>query len=99
MPHAPKLTLLRMQTKSAVMAMAAILLIATVPSVRASTLALNEAQLDNGYCGTNLQIGSNKTASASATPSFLLAGDGGLSSYRIFIDGRSEEHTSELQSH
>jgi hypothetical protein len=49
----------------------------------------NVAQLDDGTCGRNLQIGSDKTASSSATPSFLLWGDGGLSSYQIFIDGAS----------
>ena len=47
----------------------------------------NTAQLDNGTCGRNLQLGSDKTASTSATPSFLIAGDGGLSSYRAFVDG------------
>src|SRR6266511_1603680 len=47
----------------------------------------NTAQLDNGLCGRNLQLGSDKTASSSATPSFLLAGDGGLSSYQAFVDG------------
>src|SRR6187397_1999219 len=47
----------------------------------------NTAQLDNGICGRNLQLGSDKTASSSATPSFLIAGDGGLSSYLAFVDG------------
>ena len=46
----------------------------------------NTAQLDNGTCGRNLQLGSDKTASKSATPSFLMAGDGGLSSYLAFVD-------------
>ena len=43
----------------------------------------NLVQLDNGTCGRNLQIGSDKTASASNTPSFWLMGDGGLSSYAV----------------
>src|SRR4051812_45608899 len=47
----------------------------------------NVAQLDDGTCGRNLQLGSDKTASSSATPAFLLWGDGGLSSYAAFIDG------------
>jgi len=50
---------------------------------------LNVANLDDGTCGQNLQVGSDKTASRSATPSFLLWGDGGASSYTIFIDGVS----------
>jgi Fibronectin type III domain len=53
----------------------------------ASAWTTNLAQLDNGTCGTNLQIGSDKTASSSATPSFWLMGDGGLSSYKVFVDG------------
>ncbi len=40
-------------------------------------------------CGQNLQVGSNVTASGSTTPSFLLNGDGGLSSYAASIDGKS----------
>src|SRR5262245_31602876 len=48
---------------------------------------MNTAQLDNGTCGRNLQLGSDKTASSSATPTFLIAGDGGLSKYEAFIDG------------
>jgi Bacterial Ig-like domain len=53
----------------------------------ASAWTTNLVQLDNGTCGTNLQIGSDKTASSSATPSFWLMGDGGLSSYKVFVDG------------
>ena len=48
----------------------------------------NETTLDPGTCGRNLQIGSDRTASGTATPSFLLQGDGGLSSYAVEIDGR-----------
>src|SRR5215217_5457296 len=47
----------------------------------------NTAMLDNGTCGRNLQLGLDRTASNSATPSFLLFGDGGLSSYQAFVDG------------
>ena len=50
---------------------------------------LNQAQLDDGTCGHNLQLGSDKTASSSSTPWFLLFGDGNHASYRIFIDGTS----------
>ena len=50
---------------------------------------LNTAQLDNGTCGRNLQLGSDKTSSSSATPSFVIAGDGGLSRYQAFVDGAS----------
>ena len=46
----------------------------------------NTAALDNGT-SDDLQLGSDKNASASATPSFLLAGDGGLSSYKAYVDG------------
>jgi hypothetical protein len=48
----------------------------------------NEAILDPGTCGRNLQVGSDRTASATARPTFLLQGDGGLSSYEVEIDGR-----------
>jgi predicted phage tail protein len=64
------------------------LLGALLPSgVAAGTL--NTAVLDNGTCGHNLQLGSNPTASSSATPEFLLYGDGGAASYAMFIDGVS----------
>jgi len=49
----------------------------------------NVVQLDDGTCGRNLQIGSDRTASSSAAPSFLLWGDGGASSYQMFVDGVS----------
>ena len=49
----------------------------------------NLVQLDNGTCGINLQIGSDKTASSSNKPTFWLMGDGGLSSYSVAIDGVS----------
>ena len=47
----------------------------------------NLVQLDNGTCGQNLQVGSDRTASKSATPSFWIMGDGGLSKYDVSIDG------------
>ena len=53
------------------------------------TLALNHAMLDDGTCGQVLQLGSDITASRSSTPSFLLGGDGALSSYSMAIDGVS----------
>jgi len=49
----------------------------------------NSTSLDTGACGRNLQVGSDRTASTSATPTFLLQGDGGMSSYAIAIDGKS----------
>ena len=53
----------------------------------ASAGPLNTVVLDNGICGRNLQLGSDPTASSSATPTFLLYGDGAAASYRVFIDG------------
>jgi len=47
----------------------------------------NTFVLDPGVCGQNLQVGSDKTASKSPTPSFLLVGDGGASQYEVSIDG------------
>jgi VCBS repeat-containing protein len=52
-------------------------------------LNTNEAMLDDGTCGHNLQLGSDVNASQSNTPTFLLAGDGGLSTYAMKIDGVS----------
>jgi hypothetical protein len=46
-------------------------------------------ELDSGQCGARLQVGSDRTASRTATPTFLLMGDGGLSSYDVSIDGSS----------
>ena len=54
-----------------------------------SAWVLNQVQLDDGTCGHNLQIGSDVTASSSATPSFLLFGDGSKASYAVKIDGAS----------
>src|SRR5262245_8335658 len=36
----------------------------------------NSIALDPGACGRNLQVGSDRTASTSATPTFMLQGDG-----------------------
>jgi fibronectin type 3 domain-containing protein len=52
-----------------------------------SAFTLNASQLDYGYCGQNLQLGSDQTASSTATPSFVLTGDGSAASYQMFIDG------------
>jgi len=64
------------------------LLAALLPSAVAAG-TLNTAMLDNGTCGHNLQLGSDPTASSSATPWFLLYGDGAAASYAMFIDGVS----------
>src|SRR3954454_23217187 len=48
----------------------------------------NLVQLDNGTCGTNLQVGSDRTASGSPIPTFFLQGDGGVSAYAMKIDGQ-----------
>src|SRR3954471_1960848 len=47
----------------------------------------NSVSLDSGQCGRNLQVGSIKAASTTALPTFLLQGDGGMSSYAVTIDG------------
>jgi hypothetical protein len=61
----------------------------SVLALPAAGLDLNHAILDDGTCGKVLQLGSDVTASRSNTPSFLLAGDGALSSYSMAIDGVS----------
>ena len=58
-----------------------------LPGAGAAAWQTNQAELDQGICGTNLQIGSDTAASSTAKPTFLLWGDGGLSSYTISIDG------------
>ncbi|HTL86243.1 MAG TPA: Ig-like domain-containing protein [Acidimicrobiia bacterium] len=67
-------------------AILAILVIVTWPAAGATT---NTAQLDDGQCVRNLQLGTDVNASSSATPSFALVGDGGSSSYAMSIDGVS----------
>jgi hypothetical protein len=59
-----------------------------LPGTGGATWITNSIALDTGPCGRNLQVGSNTTASAVRRPTFLLQGDGGLSSYAISIDGR-----------
>src|ERR1043166_7464279 len=58
-------------------------------AVLVATRVTNEIQLDNGTCGRNLQLGNDRTASSSATPTFLLNGDGGASEYTAKIDGQA----------
>jgi hypothetical protein len=58
-----------------------------LPGAVGAAWTTNLVTLDDGTCGANLQIGSDKTASSSATPSFFLRGDGGLSAYAVSIDG------------
>ena len=59
-----------------------------LPGLGGAQWITNSVALDSGMCGRNLQIGSNTNASSVATPTFLLQGNGGLSSYAISIDGR-----------
>lgn len=59
-----------------------------LPAVGAAEWTTNSLSLDTGACGRNLQIGSNRTASATALPTFLLEGDGGGSSYGVSLDGK-----------
>src|SRR5215475_13582935 len=73
---------------SIALSLLAVFLLLLVPAV-GSAAPLNSTQLDYGYCGQNLQLGSDKTASNSATPSFVLSGDGSAATYQIFIDGAS----------
>jgi hypothetical protein len=60
-----------------------------VPARPASAAVTNTVVLDNGTCGHDLQLGSDPTASSSATPTFLLYADGGAASYSVAIDGTS----------
>jgi hypothetical protein len=69
------------------LAAAAALLALLLPGAVGAAWTTNVVTLDDGTCGTNLQVGSDRTASSSATPSFFLRGDGGLSSYAVSIDG------------
>src|SRR5262245_44067411 len=71
----------------ALLAVGATLLALLLPAAGGAAWTTNLVQLDNGTCGNNLQIGSDRTASSSSTPSFWLMGDGGLSSYTASIDG------------
>jgi large repetitive protein len=57
------------------------------PTRPATAATPNTVVLDNGTCGHDLQLGSDPTASSSATPTFLLYADGGAASYSVAIDG------------
>src|SRR6266540_1789969 len=70
-------------------ALAALVLGSLTLAGATSAWTMNLVQLDNGTCGTNLQTGSDKTASLSATPSFWLQGDGAVSRYAMLVDGVS----------
>lgn len=58
-------------------------------SAVAAARVTNAIQLDDGTCGRQLQIGSDRTASSSASPTFLVYGDGGASVYTAKIDGQA----------
>jgi hypothetical protein len=79
----------RRRPSASFLAAGAALLALLLPGAVGAAWTTNLVTLDDGICGTNLQIGSDKTASSSATPSFFLRGDGGLSSYSVSIDGAS----------
>lgn len=75
--------------RTVVCAIGAALAAALIPSVGQawSLWTTNLIELDPGACGQMLAIGSDATASGSATPTFMLSGDGGMSSYAMAIDG------------
>src|SRR5262245_30419687 len=75
----------RVLLAASIAALGAVLLL--LPTTASSAWTTNLVQLDNGMCGRNLQIGSDKTASSSSTPAFYIMGDGGLSKYDVFVDG------------
>jgi hypothetical protein len=58
-----------------------VLLAVVLPGAVAAAWPTNTIELDDGSCGHILRVGSDATASSSATPTFLLYGNGGLSSY------------------
>ena len=62
-------------------------LFALMPGAASATWVLNQTQFDDGTCNNNVAIGSDPTTISSATPWFLLYGDGNHSSYRVFVDG------------
>ena len=86
-PSGPRRRLARV--RSALLALVCVLAAASLSATATGAWTTNLAQLDDGTCGRNLQLGSDKSASASNTPTFWLMGDGGLSSYQMFIDGVS----------
>jgi hypothetical protein len=69
--------------------LAGAMLAVVLPGSGGAAWPTNQVELDNGKCTENLQLGSDRTASRSAKPTFVLWGDGGLSSYVISIDGTS----------
>ena len=71
------------------LAVVAVLLAMLLPGSAGAVWTTNSVTLDDGTCGHNLQVGSDDTASGSATPSFFVRGDGGLSSYAMAVDGRA----------
>jgi hypothetical protein len=75
--------------RTVVCAIGAAVAAALVPSVGQawSLWTTNHIELDSGTCGQMLAIGSDQTASSSATPSFTMEGDGGMPSYAMAIDG------------
>jgi hypothetical protein len=58
-------------------------------AARAAIGATNTTELDNGVCGQGLQIGSDPTASSSATPSFMIWAAGSPTTYAMKVDGVS----------
>ena len=70
----------------ALSAAAAVVVALSLPGAVGAAWTTNKVELDPGQCGQMLQIGSDPTASSSATPSFYLQGDGGLSSYAMSLD-------------
>ena len=65
------------------------LLAVVLPGAVAAAWPTNTIELDAGSCGHILQLGSDRTASSTATPTFMLYGDGGLSSYVVSVDGKA----------
>src|SRR5688572_28886558 len=63
------------------------LLLSMLPTGVNAVRVVHMVQLDTGTCGQNLQIGSDKTSSHTATPTFLIYGDGASTVYDVFVDG------------
>ena len=74
------------RTRLAAFVLTSLLGFALLP-VSVSAGAINTAELDNGQCVSNLQIGSDKTSSASNTPWFLVTANGAGTLYQLFVDG------------
>jgi len=76
---------------AAVVAAAGVAALSAVGSASAAgdsnfSWSLNAPGLDDGSCGQTLNIGSDATASKSATPSFVMGGEV-LGTFSMFIDG------------